>query len=74
MNKDFREPKFIDIIARIFCILAAATTAICAYIVYANPAQNISFWALSILSITLLLVATVAPRKIRVALVAWIPW
>ena len=74
MNQEFREPKYIDFIARSFCFLVTVIAAICAYITYEMPSPNLAFWAFSILSVSFLFLATLAPRNIRVPLVAWLPW
>ena len=74
MNQDFREPKYVDVIARGFCVLAMVVTAICAYLAHGTPSPGFMFWGFVILSVAFLLAATVAPRNVRVALVAWLPW
>ena len=74
MDKDFREPKYVDAIARIFCMLAMAVTATCAYFAHDTASPSYMFWGFAILSAAFFLASTIAPRNVRIALVAWLPW
>ena len=74
MEKELARPKYIDRIARVVCALAAVVFAFLSYFADATASPALLFWGLCGLSAAFLFLATLAPRRVRLAVVAWLPW
>ena len=74
MEQESRQPRCIDRIARTICVVAAIAFALLSYLAFATEARLVLRWSLLSMSIAFVLLATVAPRNVRLAVVSWLPW
>jgi hypothetical protein len=74
MEPEFSRSKYVDRAARIICAFATAAFGLLAYLAYIMASPILLFWGLLGLSGAFFLLATVAPRNVRLAVVAWLPW